>query len=208
MKLFVRVMALTVAILVAAVSVMSCGYDYTEEEVVKAAKKLIKGSYEINVIYFGKGLPISEEESEAAKKFAEENGLSLENVQFLPVTEDSPYFTVEDIKKATNKVYSESYCEYLYKMAFEGYSTEDGYAAVYAKYLEDESGTLTVRIDLADNELPARTYDLDSIKIESKKEAEVVISVVSYLNGEKEDKSVSLTLVKEENGWRLDSPTY
>lgn len=208
MKTFVRIMALTVAILIAAVSAVSCGYDYTDEEVIKAAKKLIKGSYEINDIYFGKGLPISEEDSEAAIKFAEENGLSLENVQFLPVTEDSPYFTVEDIKKATKKIYSQSYCDYLYKMAFEGYSTEDGYAAVYAKYLEDESGTLTVRIDLAKNELPARTYDLDTIKVDSKKETEVIITVVSYLDGEKEDKPISLTLVKEEDGWRLDSPTY
>ena len=93
-------------------------------------------------------------------------------------------------------------------MAFEGYSTEDGTAAIYAKYMEDEAGTLTARIDLAKNSLPKRTYDYESIKVKSKSEDMAVFSVDSYLDGKKEDKPVEFTLVKSEDGWRLDNPTY
>lgn len=208
MKRFIKLTALTVALILAAVMGASCGVDYTDEEVIKEAKALIEAAYEINDIYFGKGLPISAEDSEEAKKFAAENGLSLETVQFLPVTEESPFKSIDAIKKATEKVYSREYCDYLYSMAFEGYSTEDGSAAVYAKYIEDEKGTLTARIDLADNELPTRTYDLDSIEVKTKKEALVTVTMDSYLDGKKEEKPVTFTLVKEDDGWRLDTPTY
>ena len=199
---------MTVAVLTVAAMAVSCGVDYTDEEVISAAKKLMDKSYALNDVYFGKGLPISEKDSEEAKKFALENGFDLENVQFLPVTEESPYKSIKSIKKATEKVYSEAYCETLYSMAFEGFSTEDGSAAVYAKYMEDESGTLTARIDLANNELPERTYDYDSIKVTSKKESKATITVDSYLDGKKEKSPVTITLVKEEDGWRLDTPTY
>lgn len=208
MKRSVKIIALAVALLVFAVTFLSCGVDVKDPEIIDAAKKLINAAYDINDIYFGEGLPISEKDSEAAKKFAEENGFDNTNIQFLPVTEESPYFSIDEIKKATEKVYSASYCEYLYSMAFEGYSTEDGTAAVYAKYMEDESGTLTVRIDLAENPLPERTYDLESMTVRSKSEDRAVVTMDSYLEGEKEEGTVSFTLVKEEKGWRLDTPTY
>ena len=208
MKRFLKIVALAVAVITACTAVAACGADYSDDEIIKAAKSLMEKSYDLNDIYFGVGLPISESDSEEAKKFAAENGFDLENIQFLPVTEESPYKSVKAIKKATEKVYSAQYCEYLFKMAFEGFSTEDGSAAVYAKYMEDESGTLTARIDLANNPLPERTYDYDSIKVKSKKKEKAVITVDSYLDGEKEKSPVSLTLVKEENGWRLDTPTY
>ena len=206
MKRIFKIASLLIAVIMAAMMGVSCGVDYTDEEIIKEAEKLIEGSFQINDIYFGKGLPIGEKDSEEAKKFAEENDFELDNVQFLPVTEESPYFSIADIKEATAKVYSKAYCESLYKTAFEGFSS--GEHAVYAKYMEDESGTLTVRIDLAENALPLRTYDYSSIKVKSKKETSVKIEIDSYLDGKKEEKPVVFTLVKEENGWRLDTPTY
>ncbi len=208
MKRIVKIASLLIAVIMAAMMGVSCGVDYTDEEIKKEAEKLIESSFQINDIYFGKGLPISEKDSEAAKKFAEENGFELDNVQFLPVTEESPYFSIEDIKAATAKVYSKAYCESLYKTAFEGFSLQDGSQAVFAKYIEDESGTLTVRIDLAENTLPVRTYDYSTMKVKAKKDTSVKVEMVSYLDGKKEEKPVVFTLVKEENGWRLDTPTY
>ncbi|MBR6676083.1 MAG: hypothetical protein IKL24_01990 [Clostridia bacterium] len=208
MKRIVKITSLLLALVIAALMGVSCGVDYTDDEIKKVARELIEASFGINDIYFGKGLPISEEDSEEAKKFAEENGLELDNIQFLPVTEESPYTSIAMIKEATAKVYSRAYCESLYKTAFEGFSLQDGAQAVYAKYMEDGNGTLTVRIDLAEKELPARTYDYSTIKVKSKKEKSVKVEIVSYLDGKKEEKPAVFTLVKEENGWRLDTPTY
>lgn len=208
MRKILRIIAVVSAIFLVLTMAASCGVDYTDEEIINEAKALIEASFEINEIFFGKGLPVSAEDSEEAKNFAAENGLELENVQYLPVTADSAYTSIDDIKEITAKVYSSSYCEYLYSMAFEGYSTDDGTAAVYAKYMEDENGTLTARIDLAENELPERTYDFDTVKVTEKKEDRVSVKMDSYLDGEKEENSVTFTLVKEEDGWRLDTPTY
>ena len=203
-----KIIAIVSACLIMMSALVSCGVDYTDEEIIKEAKALIDASYEINEIYFGKGLPISAEDSEEAKNFAAENGLELENVQYLPVDAESEYKSIDDIKEKTAKVYSDSYCEYLYSMAFEGYSTDDGTAAVYAKYMEDESGILTARIDLAENPLPERTYDYESMVVTEKKEDRASIKMDSYLDGEKEDKSVTFTFVKEDGVWKLDTPTY
>lgn len=208
MKNISKIISICLILSAVFLSFASCGVDKKDPEILKAAEELIEDSFELNDIYFGKGLPVSAEDSEEAKKFAEDNGFDLQNIQFLPVTEESPYKSVEDIKEATLKVYSEDYCEYLFSMAFEGYSTDDGTSAVYAKYMEDEAGTLTARIDLAKNSLPERTYDYDSIKVKSKSEDMAVFSVDSYLDGKKEDKPVEFTLVKSEDGWRLDTPTY
>lgn len=208
MKKFFKIISLALAVASLCLAVCSCGVDKKDPEIVDAAKALMEKSYALNDIYFGKGLPVSAEDSEEAQKFAADNGFDLQNIQFLPVTPDSPYKSIEDMKNATLKVYSEDYCEYLFSMAFEGYSTEDGTAAIYAKYMEDEAGTLTARIDLAKNSLPKRTYDYDSIEVKSKSEDMAVFSVDSYLDGKKEDKRVEFTLVFGEDGWRLDTPTY
>lgn len=208
MKSFTKIISLFLVFVMICLAACSCGVDAEDPEIVSAAKGLIEKSFALNDIYFGKGLPVSAEDSEEAKKFAADNGFDLQNIQFLPVTEESPYKSIEDIKEATLEVYSAQYCEYLFSMAFEGYSTEDGTAAIYAKYMEDEAGTLTARIDLAKNSLPKRTYDYDSIEVKSKSEDMAVFSVDSYLDGKKEDKKVEFTLVYSEDGWRLDTPTY
>ena len=208
MKNIIKVLALTIALLFSVSMLFSCGVEYTDEEVKAAAEKLIEASFEINDIYFGKGLPVSAEDSEEAKKFAESNGVDLQNIQFLPVTADSPYQSIDDIKEGTAKVYSAEYCEYLYSMAFEGYSVDNGAAAVFAKYIEDDKGVLTARIDLADHPLPERTYDYKTMKVKSRKKDSVMVEMESYLNGEKEEGTVTFTLVMSEDGWRLDSPTY
>ncbi len=208
MKRYIKVIALALAILFSVSMLASCGAEYTDEEVKKAAEKLIEASFEINDIYFGAGLPISSEDSEEAKKFAEDNGVDLQNIQFLPVTAESPYQSIDDIKEATAKVYSENYSTYLYSMAFEGYSADNGESAVYAKYIEDDKGVLTARIDLADHPLPERTYDYSTMKVKSRKSDSVMVEMESYLDGKKEEKTVTFTLVKIGDEWRLDTPTY
>lgn len=208
MKKSIKIFSLALALLFSVSMLASCGVEYTDEEVKASAEKLIEASFEINDIYFGAGLPVSSEDSEEAKEFAKENGVDLQNIQFLPVTAESPYQSIDDIKKATAKVYSEEYCEYLYSMAFEGYSVNEGAAAVFAKYIEDDKGVLTARIDLANNPLPERTYDYSSIKVKSRKKDSVMVEMDSYLDGKKEKGTVTFTLVLSEDGWRLDSPTY
>lgn len=93
-------------------------------------------------------------------------------------------------------------------MAFEGLSTDDGVSAVYARYIIDYSGKLTVRSDL--NEKGAnlnRTYDTENITVEKMKKEEATVKLMSLVDGEK-DGEISFVLKREKDGWRLDQPTY
>ena len=74
--------------------------------------------------------------------------------------------------------------------------------------MEDESGTLVVRSDLSDTGIQLdRTFDTDTIKVKKLKSNTAVISVDSFLNGEKSD-TLELTMVRQDGQWRLDTPTY
>lgn len=201
-------LALTAVFLLLVVMLSSCSVDYTEAELKSAATELIEKSYEVNEIYFGKGLPVSSENSEAVKDFTAGLDVDVKAVNYLPVADSCPYETIDQLKKLAGKVYSADYCNYLWKMAFEGMSTDDDQSVSYARYMTDYSGILTVRSDLAENgaEL-SRTYDTENITVEKMKKDEASVTLNSFVDG-KEDMEITFVLKREADGWRLDQPTY
>lgn len=181
-----------------------CGRSsFTDDEIIEAATNLIAESIPVNEIYFGVGLASVETDSEAVADFAREIKTSVTLLQYLPVDKSTGYDSIDRIKEATEKVYSESYCAYLYEMAFTGISDE-GATATYARYMETEGGTLAVRKDFT--VIDTRTYGTD-MQIISKKGNSAVVRVQSYVN-EKEDAVVEVQIIYENGAWRLDSPTY
>lgn len=179
------------------------GSSFTDDEIIEAATNLIAESIPVNEIYFGVGLASVETDSEAVADFAREIKTSVTLLQYLPVDKSTGYDSIDRIKEATEKVYSESYCAYLYEMAFTGISDE-GATATYARYMETEGGTLAVRKDFT--VIDTRTYGTD-MQIISKKGNSAVVRVQSYVN-EKEDAVVEVQIIYENGAWRLDSPTY
>ncbi len=179
------------------------GSSFTDDEIMEAAANLIAESIPVNEIYFGKGLAAVEADSEAAAAFAKEIKTSATHLQYLPVDKSTGYDSVDRIKEATEKVYSASYCVYLYEMAFTGISDE-GSTATYARYMETEGGTLAVRKDFT--VIDTRTYDAD-VQVVRKKGNSAVVKVQSYVDG-KEDAVVEVQMIYEKGAWRLDSPTY
>ena len=200
MKTFLRAAAL-VAAAVLLLSFSSCGKTYSEDEIKAAATELIEASYDINEVFFGKGLPGVEPEG-------------TDVMRYLKIAEDSPYHTEEEIKTAALAVYSEGYCKLLFERAFSGFSLDesdsdgiDTTKLVDARFVtyNDE----LVILPLKDEDLMKldRTYDTDNIKVVKQKSGTVIISVPSFVDGKKSDE-VQLNLIKTEKGWRLDSPTY
>ncbi len=192
----------------------SCGgVPYTDDEVLSAAEELVVKSFELNDIYFGEGLPISDNR-EDVERFYASISTDVESVNFHPVADDCPYQSEEDIKKATEAVFSQGYCEYLFDLAFTGLSTvlnegtELQYTATasYARYIET-NGVLTVRIDLPYEAMElTRTYDFDSMEIVRKKKNYAVVSVTTKKDGAPLD--IDLKLIYTAEGFRLDTPTY
>ena len=192
-----RIISLIIALVLCSALLISCGdAGYTEDEIKNTAKELIEASLELNEIYFGEGLPVSDESSVGSALYA-------------PVTGECKYHSTSEIKAATEKVFTGDYCKILFQRGFEGTSLESSEEkVVYARYIDDFDGRLTARRDLKETSLTTgRTYDYDSIKVEKMKKTEAVISVQSQVDG-KADLIITLTLKLEENGWRLDTPTY
>ncbi len=188
-------------------------FSVTEEEVRGILEDLLPTSEELNRIYFGEGLPISEDEA-LIEAFYGTFGGALKTTNYLPVDPTCGYTSVEDIKEKTMEVFTESYGAYLFERAFSGISaiidegsdTEYKESVSHAMYLE-RNEILTVRKNLEDEAIPlGRQYKLDHLTLLEEGEDYILVTVPTELNGREAD--VELKLVRTEKGWRLDSPTY
>ena len=211
MKRFMKIASAATA----ALCLVSCGggMKVDEEELRTALGELIEKSAELNEIYFGEGLPMTED-AEVLESFYSSFDSDVKSINYHPVDPECGYTNETELRDATLEVFTENYSEYLFERAFSGISatydegTEDQYTstAVYAMYIE-ENGVLTARIDIADEAMHlGRTYDLSGMEIIRTKENYVVVKIPSEMDGKPLD--IELKVVMTENGWRLDSPTY
>ena len=117
-------------------------------------------------------------------------------------------FSYEDeIRAATKAVFSPAMCEMLYEIAFSGVSTEDESKVAFARYIQ-QGDYLTVRTGLDTNAVDVgRTYDFAKMTVLIDEAERIRVEVPSEVDG-KPSVNVRITLIKTENGWRLDSPTY
>ncbi len=193
----IKRISLVLISLVMILSLVSCNGGHTDEEITEAAKALIEKSYEVNEIYYGKGLPSTGESS---------IGLTSE---YSVVDPECGYSTVDQLKELAASVYSADYCEHLYIIAFEGISNpEDEESVSFARYIVDFSDTLTVSKDAAENGMVLnRTYDFSTIVVEKCVRNSATISVQSLVDGKK-DEILTINLVFENDHWRLNTPTY
>lgn len=198
-----------------AVLLGSCG-GTPEAEIEAALAELIPASMELNEIYFGEGLPIASDR-ESAQAFYDSMGAGSEiSLNYHPVSAECPYQSVEDIKAATLEVFSDSYADYLFTMAFKGLSSvfDEGTemqvtkTVSFARYLEND-GLLTVRMDIPEEAMTLnRTYDTADFTVIREKNGYILVEVQSYLDGQP-DERIEVKLVKNADGeYRLDSPTY
>lgn len=205
--------ALSIAVLLISVLLPSCsGEKHTADEIREIAEPLIEKSAELNVIYFGEGLPLTVDAAEA-EAFYSSFDTDVESISYHPVDKSCGYESIDDIKNATLEVFTEDYSDYLFTLAFTGISdtVNDGVGdktetSSYARYLE-QSGMLTARIDLASEALTlGRVYHMDELEIVREKDDYVLVSIPTELDGKECD--VELKLVLTDDGWRLDTPTY
>lgn len=191
----------------------SCGTSHSDEEIRGALEELLPKSFELNQIYFGEGLPMSNDRDKV-EEFYSIFDSDVEAINYHPVDVSCGYTTETDIREATLQVFTADYADYLFGRAFSGISAtfneggEQEYTstAVYAMYIEQD-GILTVRINLAEEAIPlGREYDLDSMKILENEENFVIAEIPTTMAGKALD--VELRLVMTPDGWRLDSPTY
>lgn len=192
----------------------ACAPAHDPVEAREALATLVEQSYALNEVYFGVGLPISDDREDVERFYASFD-TDITSINYHPVAADALFQSEDEIRTATEAVFSPAYCTYLFERAFtgisdifdEGTETEMTKIASYARYIQ-YNDTLTVRMDLADEAIPLlRTYDCANAEILRNRQNYVTFSVPSFVDGQPGE-AVRIQMVRTDRGWRLDSPTY
>lgn len=167
------------------------------EEALSVLKELVPRSYELNVIFFGEGLPA------VAEAYEEEHTKTA----YFPVREDAAYASVEAIESEAEKVYSRRYLEEIYVGAFVGMTSDEGeglLTSVSPRYKEI-GGVL--HIDVSVQPLSIRgKLEVTDAEIKKSTPEYVELTVTCLEGGQEIQLSILLTL--QDGVWLLDSPTY
>ena len=166
---------------------------------------LIEESKDLNVIFFGIGLPVYRRNSDLANRQMIYYNDSVSGYNRV-VLENSKYLNVEDMKEAAEKIFSNEYLSELYESAFDGIMISDTNA--YVRFY-DNTEWLYQNINAGEFSLYERIYDYSTMEIVKPSNSKyVTVSIESYTLSDPTRKTVNLSFVYENGNWFLDSPTY
>lgn len=181
---------------------------YDEAEVKAAAEELIKTSEVLNEVFWGRGIDYIEDANTGNGYYREASYSALKKLGFS---------TISELEKMTRATFSESYADSALSTTVSSISDEDGVqilARYYQKYT-DETYTepqcimvYTVAVPLL---LDKVEYDYSSLRVTHSKKETVYVEIdckVTTNEGKSQTKTIEIGLVEEEDGWRIDTPTY
>lgn len=191
-------------------SLSSCGEknrEYDEAEVLSAAENLIKKSERLNKIYWGEGIIYSPDKSLANGAYY---SADPESTELLGVN------TVDDIINLTKETFTADYAKIAIDTKLSSVSDEDGiqiYARYYQKYSAlDNSPECIMVYKNAEIFLKDKCeYDYSTLCIDSVKGQSIFVKIavkVTNPDGESMTTHAVVELIEEENGFRINTPTY
>ena len=187
----------------------------SDSEIAEIFSDLIPKAKEVNEIIWGEGLAVS---PDADGPLATQTG-----AQYRPVSQDCKYKSVDEIKAAVAMVYSDDFIEKtINPVAFDGNIDEEetkvASSTIYPRYKEtkDENGNTRLNIDITHKNFDCKTelmpetavfYENELKKVGLVWKIDKIKCTLKCIYDGKE-KDVIITIVKGENGYRLDDPTY
>ena len=204
-----RILASTVALIVCLCSIfsmVSCQNSNAPEldDVKERLVYLVEESKELNVIFFGVGLPVFRRESALSNRkmiYVSDNLSGYDRL-----SENSQHVTIDSIKYAAEQIYSEEYLAAVYESAFDGILTNNDGA--YLR-LYDDGNYLYQNTDLYGFTVNERIYDYSTMEIIAPSSADYInVTVESYSVGNSERITITLSFIFERGDWYLDCPTY
>lgn len=204
-KIFISVISVLLLIS-ATLSLGSCaGRVPNMEDVNERFVYLIEESKELNIIFFGTGLPIYRRDGELSERqmiYYNDSSSGYNKV----LLENSKYLSIDDMKAAAELIFSDEYISALYESAFDGIMVGDTNA--YVRFYDDTEW-LYQSISAGEFTLSERIYDYSTMKIVKPSNAKyVTVSIESYTLSDPTRKEINLSFVYENGDWYLDSPTY
>ncbi len=182
--------------------------EYDAEIVVSEAKDLIKKSESLNELLWGEGIKYDSNPAYASGYYYRADELSLDTWGIE---------TVEDINSLMRKTFSEGYSNQIFaSTVFSSANDADGNLIHFARYIQKGDDSSLEYIQVYSKWEPflydSAVYDYTSVRaIESKGErvyVQINCSVTDSETKKTENKTVTVALIEESAGWRIDSPTY
>ena len=204
-----RIVCSLLILIISLLAITSCGeVEYDEAEVKAAARELIEDSKILNDIYWGDGIMYYEDKNTSDGVYYR----ALETHHYV-----LGFKTIDELKTMTQKTFSSGYCANIYSTILT--SVQDGDKAIilsryYQKYNVKDGVTpeyIMVNSSWTKILYGEVTYDYDSIKVTGSEDETVFVTVnatVTLDDLEPQTREIRVSLVKEDAGWRIDSPTY
>ncbi len=167
---------------------VSCDKKVSEAEAIMIVEDLVKASYRLNEIFYGEGLP-----------YIEDPDGQYDSI-YSPVLPEQLIVTEEILRIETKKVFTASYANSILEHAFNMSKGGVSGSGSYQRYVPMSDGYLTVMRDY--KVIDITEYDYTSINIEKIKRKKIYANITSN-----KGVLVEIVILKEENGWRLDSAT-
>ncbi len=196
-----------IATLLSVITMSGCNRTYDEAEVLAAAKELLAGAEILNYVYYGEGIDYFDIEEEGLGYYRRAVPTHLSELGFK---------TIDELRTMTEAVYSKSYSEHLFSTVLSSQRDGDVIVAMaryYQVYNEETGEPTDIMVYSKYNVIfkDKLEYDYDSLQIKGSKREKVYLTVnatVTNSEGKTQVSSITVTLFEEENGWRIDNPTY
>jgi hypothetical protein len=197
---------LVAVILLSLFTLTSCNRGYVEEDVISSAATLLKEAELLNMIYYGSGIEYYDS-NDATGYYRKANIAHLEELGFS---------TIDELKALTEKTFSDAYTSLLYTTVLSALSDDTGIvraARYYQAYDEETNEPTFIMVYSAFNPMLKDTieYDYDSLRVEKAKKERVYVKVdatVTNSEGKSQRVTLTVTLIEEADGWKIDNPTY
>ncbi len=186
----------------------SCDRKYDEQEVLTAADELLRRSEELNVVLWGKGLNYSVTQNMTGAYY-EADYLDAQKYGFS---------TLEDMYTAIDATFTVGYAASIYSTVFS--PINDGSSTFsLARYYQLWGDTMTktdpvcIMVYSEYDYLFHDTveYDYSTLRVSDVEKKTVFVTVsatVTNAEGDSQSVDIEFGMIEEENGWRIDSPTY
>lgn len=203
-QLIKKILSIAVILVLLFTSVTSCNRAFDEEEVISAAKELLPAAEKLNYIYYGEGIKYYDSDA-AVSIYKEAQKSHLDELGF---------HTVDELKAMTEEVFSDSYSQTMYSSVLDTLRVDDtivGYKRYYDYTNDDGESMIMVNVMYEPLIKSTISYDYESIKVKGAKKEKVFLSVsavVSNADGESRMIDITITLVEEEDGWKIDNPIF
>jgi len=179
---------------------------YDEKEVTAAAEELLKKAEILNTVYYGEGIHYL--------VTSYQNGVYYEADAFH--LQKLGFNSIAELQNLTRSTFTESYSELLFSTKLEPLTVDDQVitlARYYQVYDEDSGEPLYIMVhskytSIYDGLMEFKYSTLKAVG--SKKETVFVEvdTVVKNRDGESQDRTLSVSLIEENYGWRIDSVCF